>query len=67
LTAAALWFNPLVPVSDCRDPGDDKYLELALAARAAILISSDEDLLALDPWRGVHIVRPAEFLRLPSV
>jgi predicted nucleic acid-binding protein len=48
-----------------RDVDDNKYLELALAARAAVLISSDNDLLVLDPWRGVGVVQPAGFLRLP--
>src|ERR1700747_3042050 len=34
LRRAAVWFEPAVPVTDCRDPKDDKYLELALAAGA---------------------------------
>ncbi len=59
------WFDPRIRVSDCRDPSDDKYLELALASGAAVIVSSDKDLLDLDPWRGVRIVRPAEFLTLP--
>jgi uncharacterized protein len=62
LRRAAVWFEPAVRVTDCRDPKDDKYLELALAAGAETLISSDDDLLVLDPWRGVRILRPAEYL-----
>jgi uncharacterized protein len=38
------------------------YLALAAAGGAAVLISSDTDLLMLDPWRGIRILRPAEFL-----
>ena len=53
---------PAVPVTDCRDPKDDKYLELALAAAATTIVSSDEDLLVLHPWRGVRIVKPAAYL-----
>ena len=64
LTAAAAWFEPGIRVRECRDPGDDIYLELALAAGAAALVSSDADLLVLDPWRGIRILRPAEFLTL---
>ena len=60
----AVWFDPSVRISDCRDPKDDKYLELALAAGAEIIVSSDDDLLVLDPWRGVRIVRPAAYLAL---
>lgn len=46
----------------CRDPKDAQFLALALAAEADALVSSDEDLLALHPWRGIPIVTPAEFL-----
>ncbi len=63
LSTAAVSFKPVEPVRDCRDPKDNKYLELALAAAAEFIVSSDDDLLALDPWRGVRIVTPAEYVR----
>ena len=62
LTAAAVWVEPAEPITDCRDAKDNKYLELALAAGADVVVSSDEDLLALDPWRGVRILQPRDFL-----
>jgi uncharacterized protein len=62
LRAEAIWFEPAVRVTDCRDPKDDKYLELALAAGAEVIVSSDDDLVDLDPWRGVRILRPAAYL-----
>lgn len=46
----------------CRDPSDNKFLALALAAEADAIVSSDEDLLVLHPWRGVSILTPAEFI-----
>jgi len=55
-------FTPTVRVRDCRDAKDDKYLELALAAGATLIVSSDNDLLILSPWRGIPILRPAEYL-----
>jgi uncharacterized protein len=64
LRGEAVWFEPSERVTDCRDPKDDKYLELALAAGAEIIVSSDDDLLVLHPWRGVHILRPADYLSL---
>lgn len=64
LTSAAMFLSPVAAVEDCRDPNDNKYLELALAADADLIISSDADLLALDPWRGVRILRPAEYVAL---
>lgn len=48
--------------SVCRDPQDSKFLALAIAARAEIIVSSDKDLLVLHPWRGIGIVTPAEFV-----
>ena len=62
--AAALMLDPTERVSDCRDVKDNKYLELGLAAAASIIVSSDEDLLVLDPWRGIRILRPADYVRL---
>ena len=51
LRHAAVWFDPTERIADCRDPDDDKYLELALAAGAHTIVSSDHDLLVLH--RGV--------------
>lgn len=62
LRGQAAWFIPAETVTDCRDEKDNKYLELALAAGADIIVSGDEDLLVLHPWRGVRVLRPAEYL-----
>jgi putative PIN family toxin of toxin-antitoxin system len=64
VASAAGRFSPSVVVQDCRDAKDNKYLELALAAGAAAIVSSDNDLLVLDSWRGIRIVTPAQFLEL---
>jgi putative PIN family toxin of toxin-antitoxin system len=62
LDALGVFFAPPERVVDCRDAKDDKYLELALAAGAGRIVSGDADLLTLDPWRGVRILRPADYL-----
>lgn len=49
-------------VAACRDPMDDKFLELALNGQANIIISGDKDLLAMTAYRGTRIITPAEFL-----
>ena len=36
---------------------------LAVNGRAGAIITGDADLLALNPFRGIPIVTPAEFLR----
>jgi len=50
-------------VAACRDPKDDKFLELAINGKAEIIVSGDADLLALNPFRGIPIVTPAIFLQ----
>jgi putative PIN family toxin of toxin-antitoxin system len=62
LDALGAFFEPTEAVADCRDAKDDKYLELALAAGAWAIVSGDADLLVLHPWRGVRILRPADYL-----
>ena len=52
----------------CRDPKDDAYLHLCIAARADFLVTGDKDLLAVDPGSfavlpgGLKIVTPRQFL-----
>ncbi|MGH8191549.1 MAG: putative toxin-antitoxin system toxin component, PIN family [Rhodanobacteraceae bacterium] len=48
----------------CRDPRDNKFLALARACGAEVLVSSDADLLALHPWHDVSVLAPAAFLAL---
>jgi putative PIN family toxin of toxin-antitoxin system len=56
----------LVPVTNqlqaCRDSKDDQVLELAVNGSATCIISDDQDLLALNPFHGIQILTPAEFL-----
>jgi putative PIN family toxin of toxin-antitoxin system len=46
----------------CRDPEDDKFLELALEGRADCIVSGDADLLSLHPFGGIAILPPAKFV-----
>ncbi|MEX0670777.1 MAG: putative toxin-antitoxin system toxin component, PIN family [Pirellulales bacterium] len=50
-------------VRECRDPSDDKILELAVSGIATHILSGDADLLTLSPFRGIVILTPADFLR----
>jgi len=45
-------------VHTCRDPRDDKFLEVAVNGEADVIVTGDEDLLALHPFRGIEIVTP---------
>jgi putative PIN family toxin of toxin-antitoxin system len=56
---------PIVyPVRECRDPRDDKFLEVALNGKADLIVTGDADLLALDPWQEIAIVSPAAYVKL---
>ena len=48
----------------CRDPRDDKFLELALSGEADLILTGDRDLLALNPFRGIGIVTAGEYVRV---
>lgn len=43
------------------DPDDDRFLELAIDGRADYIISGDRHLLDLKAFRGIPIVRAADF------
>jgi putative PIN family toxin of toxin-antitoxin system len=56
----------LVPITEriiaCRDPKDDKFLELAVNGHADLIVSGDADLLTVNPFRGIPIITPAAFV-----
>jgi len=45
----------------CRDPKDDKFLELALNGEASYLITGDTDLLVLNPFQNIPVINPRSF------
>lgn len=49
-------------ITDCRDPKDNKFLELAVSGSATSIISGDDDLLVLNPFRDIAIVTPKAFI-----
>jgi uncharacterized protein len=59
----------LIPITQriaaCRDPRDDKFLDVALNGEVQLILTGDQDLLELHPFHGIEIVRPADFLAWP--
>jgi uncharacterized protein len=51
-----------VTVADCRDEKDDKFLSIALSAGAEMIVSSDDDLLTMNPYRNIKILTAEAFL-----
>lgn len=46
----------------CRDKDDDVVLATALAGKAEIIVTGDDDLLVLKGFRGIRILSPRQFL-----
>ncbi|MCC5638773.1 putative toxin-antitoxin system toxin component, PIN family [Nostoc sp. CHAB 5844] len=49
-------------INACRDSKDDKYLELAVNKQATTIISGDQDLLVLNPFKNIPIINVRQFL-----
>jgi uncharacterized protein len=62
LMAAAEVVRITEQIAACRDPTDDKFLELAINGAADLIVTGDADLLDLNPFRGIPIVTPAMFI-----
>jgi putative PIN family toxin of toxin-antitoxin system len=59
--------EPVTPtdhITACRDPKDNKFLEVAIAGQADVIVSGDEDLLVLHPFAGIPILSPVAFLQM---
>jgi len=54
--------TPLEFRAVCRDPDDDSFLSVAVAAQVDYLISGDQDLRVLGDIQGTPILSPTEFL-----
>jgi putative PIN family toxin of toxin-antitoxin system len=64
LTRETVSVDVNVRIAACRDSSDDKFLELAVSGSATHIITGDSDLLELDPFQGIRIIRPQTFLEL---
>ncbi len=62
LEANSKLFKPDLIIMDCRDPKDNKFLEVAISANASCLITGDKDLLILHPFRGIPILNAVDFV-----
>ncbi|MEE4295588.1 MAG: putative toxin-antitoxin system toxin component, PIN family [Wenzhouxiangella sp.] len=62
LADLAEWVKPSIRIEACRDPDDNRFLEVLVAGEGDVLITGDADLLVLNPFEGRPIVSPGEFL-----
>jgi uncharacterized protein len=64
LAVAAVEVKLAGTLKACRDPDDDKLLEIAFLGHADCLVTGDRDLLVLHPFEGIPILSPADFVDL---
>jgi putative PIN family toxin of toxin-antitoxin system len=59
--------DPHITVHACIDPKDDKFLSLAVSANASLILTNDNHLLRLHPFRGIDILTPQQYLDKQTV
>lgn len=64
LVAVAKFIHIVETVHECRDSKDDKFLELAINGSAYCIVSGDQALQAMTPFRDIPIISPINFLAL---
>ena len=64
LTREAQWVDIDVEIDACRDPKDNKFLELAVCGQAEYIVTGDADLIVLHPFQGIQILTPNSFLEI---
>ena len=64
MARASEFLSTVISIADCPDPKDNKFLELAVEAGVSIIVSGDNHLLSMHPYRGISIMTPADLLRL---
>ncbi|MEO6673768.1 MAG: putative toxin-antitoxin system toxin component, PIN family [Ginsengibacter sp.] len=62
LEISAKLFAPDISITECRDPKDNKFLELAISANASCIITGDKDLLVLHPFRNIPLLNAIDFI-----
>jgi len=62
LVRDAMLVEPEETAVACRDPKDNKFLEVAITGKAACIVSGDDNLLVLHPFRNIPVLTPRDFL-----
>lgn len=50
-------------ITDCRDPNDNKFLELAITCNATCIVTGDDNLLCLHPYKNIPIITASDFIK----
>lgn len=60
----AIFLKPKKKITACRDPKDNKFLELAVTGNAEFIITGDDDLIVLNPFQNIPILKPDDFTKI---
>jgi putative PIN family toxin of toxin-antitoxin system len=58
----AHFVTPQVSIAASRDETDNRILECAIESGAVVIVTNDNDLLVLNPFQGIFILKAHEFL-----
>ncbi len=67
LASMTVFYSTHSVITASNDATDNKFLELAVDAEAKLIISGDSDLRLLNPFQGIAIISPSDFLKLLSL
>ncbi len=56
--------SPDQKVNVCRDKKDNFLIESALEGKADYLVTGDDDLLLLNPFQNIKIIKPKDFEKM---
>jgi uncharacterized protein len=54
--------EPTMTITASPDPDDNRILECAVASKSDVIVTGDDDLLRLNPFQGIEILKPRAFL-----
>ena len=63
----ALWFEPKLKIDVLEDKDDNKFIELAVEARAAYIVTGNTNDFILKSYEGISICSPKEFYDIQTV
>ncbi len=58
-----LFISDPLPAPVSSDPDDDKFIEAAIAGNCKIIVSGDANLLRVDGYQNIEIIKPSPFVR----
>lgn len=59
--------DPEPSITDCPDHEDNRILECAAASDSVLIVSNDDDLTSMSPWRGTPIIHVMDFVQRVDV